>query len=533
MRMPPSPAGTRAGSHSEVMVTYSRFKALLIYLMWFATGASAHILSVEGPVPTGPGNAIFGAANVPHARLSIPLTPFGYVEEEYFVRGMAAAYRHTAAGPERLNPDIPYTTRIIVRRPADSRRFSGVVHFEPIHPTGGSTFHWLMLGRYLMSQGDIYVAAGLGDADSGWSGSPHYPNQAAPVGQGKVTKWFEPERYSPLQWPQEDGIRYAVMSEIGQKLRSPDADNPLRGLKVRAMLGGGWSFTGSLQRVFINEGFHERARLPDGRPVFDGYLIGVSSPWNKPGYIPLFNDEPFVPVGDARRILKQTDAKVIVFLSELEPLDQNGPASFPPDRDGPLGGYRLYELGGVIHLSSLFDAAVSYHREEPNLTQLIQHGYPPGELPFELPLDTCPEPQSDVPQGAFARAAVDNLRHWVLDGQAPPREKPLSWENGKLARDTVGNVLGGIRAAEFVVPIARYGVYRGAQENRCAGSPGFPFYVRDRLSREELIHRYGTPGQYIVRYEHAIDRLVAQRWLLPDDAMRLKAKARDSVAGGF
>jgi hypothetical protein len=102
-----------------------------------------------------------------------------------------------------------------------------------------------------------------------------------------------------------------------------------------------------------------------------------------------------------------------------------------------------------------------------------------------------------------------------------------------LARDTVGNVLGGIRAAEFVVPIARYGVYRGAQENRCAGSPGFPFYVRDRLSREELIHRYGTPGQYIVRYEHAIDRLVAQRWLLPDDAMRLKAKARDSVAGGF
>ena len=31
-----------------------------------------------------------------------------------------------------------------------------------------------------------------------------------------------------------------------------------------------------------NEGFHDRARLADGRPVFDGYLLGVSSRWNSP-----------------------------------------------------------------------------------------------------------------------------------------------------------------------------------------------------------------------------------------------------------
>jgi hypothetical protein len=107
-----------------------------------------------------------------------------------------------------------------------------------------------------------------------------------------VAKWFNPQRYSALQWPEEEGIRYEVMADIGRKLRGGDKDNPLRGMPVKAMLVGGWSYTGSIQRVFINEGFHDRARLANGRPVFDGYLIGVSSQWNDPGYLPLYNDEP-------------------------------------------------------------------------------------------------------------------------------------------------------------------------------------------------------------------------------------------------
>ena len=100
-----------------------------------ATQASAQISSVEGPVPTGPDSSIFIAADVPGARLSIPLTPYGYVEEEYFIKGTAAAYGHSPSGPNVLRAKFPYTTRIIVRRPADPKRFSGVVHFEQIHPT--------------------------------------------------------------------------------------------------------------------------------------------------------------------------------------------------------------------------------------------------------------------------------------------------------------------------------------------------------------------------------------------------------------
>src|SRR4051794_18721276 len=69
----------------------------------------------------------------------------GYAEEEFFVRGTGAVYgpRHPNA-PEAptlsrveivpmgavVQPDVPYTTRILVRSPIDATRFSGTVHLE-------------------------------------------------------------------------------------------------------------------------------------------------------------------------------------------------------------------------------------------------------------------------------------------------------------------------------------------------------------------------------------------------------------------
>ena len=514
----------------------SFFNALVLaYSLWLglAIPAAAQISAVEGPIPTSPDSSIFGAADVPHAALSVDLKRYGYVEEEYFIKGKASAFRHTASGLEPVKSDLPYTTRIVIRRPKDPSRFSGVVHFETIHPTQGVTFSWFVLSRYLMSRGDIYVAVALGDADAGWSGSPSSPDQAAPVGELKVTKWFEPKRYEALHWPKEEGIRYDVMSQVGRKLRSTDADNPLHGLKVRAMLVSGWSYTGSIQRVFINEGFHDRTRLPDGRPVFDGYLIGVSSRWNDPGYLPLYNDEPFVPVDDPRRALKKTDARVIEFLTESEVGLNVNHRSQAPDSDKRIGGHRLYELGGVIHVASLVDPTKPYW-EEPNLTQLTEHGYPQGELPKES-VFSCALPQSDVPMGAFVRAAVDNLRRWVLDGEPPPRAKPFIRNSNGLERDAVGNVVGGIRAAEFEFPLARYGRYQGKDKPSCQSAKTYPnvFFLRNNLSKDGLVQRYGSAKRYTALYDSAIDRLVKQRWLLPPDALRLKAKAMQNAMRQF
>jgi hypothetical protein len=492
---------------------------------------TADIGDIEGPIPTGPNNVIYGAANVEGAGMSVALTPFGYIEEEYFISGTADAFQHTDAGLEPIKTGLAYTTRILVRRPSNPKQFSGVVHFEPFHPTGGVTFTWPTTHQYIMSRGDIYIAAGLGDADAGWSGSPKYPNQKAPVGQHKVTKWFDPVRYDKLKWPEEEGIRFDVMADIGRKLRSNDGDNPLRGLNVRAVIVSGWSYTGSLQRVFINEGFHTRARLENGQAAFDGYLIGVSSRWNAPGYLPLYNDEPFVPADDPRRSLKQIDAKVIEFLTESEVELDTGPQA--PDSDEKIGSHRLYELGGVIHVASVVDPTMSFN-ELPNLVQLIQRGYPQRQIPND-PVFSCPLPQSDVPMGALVRATVDNLRHWILDGRKPPRAKPMVWKGDKIARDEVGNVEGGIRPAEFEVPIARYGRYQGKDLPNCSAENTYPnvFFLRNEFSKEDLIHRYKSAENYLKRYDREIDRLLKQRWLLPEDGLRLKAKAIENASRLF
>src|SRR3954471_13076936 len=79
--------------------------------------------TVQGPV-SGPGAMYPG--------LRPALTPgsepadFGYVTEEYFVSGTVTVGTATPA----------YKTRILVRRPADVQRFSGIVVSEVMHSNG-------------------------------------------------------------------------------------------------------------------------------------------------------------------------------------------------------------------------------------------------------------------------------------------------------------------------------------------------------------------------------------------------------------
>lgn len=491
--------------------------------------AWAGIDRVDGPVPVTAQSEIYNSANVPGALPVIDLAAHDYVEEEYFLHGTADAFRHEADGTlSVLTKDIAYGTRIIVRRPRDAAKFSGVVHFEPIHPSQGGTSHWLMAANYMLKRGDIYVAAGLGDDPPTRKTSAEGP---FPNAQSQVLHWFAPERYKPIAWPQEDGIRYQLMADMGALLRSDRADNPLRGLHVRRMLVGGWSYTGSIQRTFINEGFHERARLPDGKPVFDGYLLGISSRWNGGGYNPLNSVEPKVANEDPRRTLRAIDVPVIEFMTEFEVA--TGKPDQLPDSDAKVGAHRIYELGGVIHGSSMIDGNPP-RDQRANMIQLAAKGYPVAAVRGEEAGNACTLPISDVPHGPLARAALDNLLGWVDRNVVPPRAPQLRWTaDGKIARDASGNPLGGLPVAEFQVPLASYGLYTGTDQSACVSKVGRPIFLRQDMSGAAAKARYGSAKAYTKRYDKAVDALVQQRWLLPDDATMLKAKVHADTARIF
>lgn len=71
------------------------------------------------------------------------LPEYGYESREYLIKGIAA--------------DEPYCTRLLLRCPGDTTRFSGFVVEEPSHLWGGTSI-WRHINRWLMRSGEYHQA---------------------------------------------------------------------------------------------------------------------------------------------------------------------------------------------------------------------------------------------------------------------------------------------------------------------------------------------------------------------------------------
>lgn len=134
------------------------------------------------------------------------------------------------------------------------------MHVEPMHPQQGGTSQWYVTGDWLMRRGDAYVSMSVGDDEPTRARSA----EGAPVRQSEVSRWFDPQRYAALRWPEEDGIRFAVAADIISRLRRPGS-TIIPG-PARTILAEGWSFTGSFWRTYINGGFATTRRRRTAGP---------------------------------------------------------------------------------------------------------------------------------------------------------------------------------------------------------------------------------------------------------------------------
>src|SRR5262245_21736881 len=88
--------------------------------------------------PLTGGKGVFVGAAAP-----ANVSAVGYVEQEFAAAGTATSYRADGAlaqdGRWSFAPDAsaPYRTRVLVRRPADPKKFSGTVVFEWMNVSGG------------------------------------------------------------------------------------------------------------------------------------------------------------------------------------------------------------------------------------------------------------------------------------------------------------------------------------------------------------------------------------------------------------
>ncbi len=372
---------------------------------------------------------------------AVKVEDFPYLTEEFFVSG-------TAGG-------APYTTRIIVRRPVNAKTFSGTVVAEAMHAGGRSLiFEWSRVS--ILTRRHVFVEI------------VHSPAQI------QMLKAFNAERYAPLSIAMGQGSE--IIAQVGRLLKSGGA--PLAGYAVKRMTLMGTSASSATVRTYL--GVHGDLRMPDGGPIFDGYLL-TSTLGNTP-----------LPIVDVPIIQMPTQTEVAMYAAQ-------GNGYRRPDSDAPGNRFRLYEVAGMPHNNS---------RENPAFLN-----------------DPCTLPVTDFPAGAFTALGLNYLIAWIADGKTPPHAPPIETANGAVAVDEYGNAKGGVRNVFVDVPVAANGVLgkgRTPQQDRLCQLGG----TKVMLPAETLAKLYGNNASYQKRVNTRLRDLVKEGWFLPEYADDVRKDAR-------
>ncbi|HEY7069187.1 MAG TPA: alpha/beta hydrolase domain-containing protein [Acidimicrobiales bacterium] len=354
-----------------------------------APGAPAAV--VEGPLPgTVPGDRLAPAIEdtYPWFSTTVDLAGAGYVEQEFILSGNADAY--SAAGT-LLAEDVPYRTRIIVRRPERNRQFNGDVLVEWQNVTAGYDLDALWSPQQIIDRGYAWVGV-----------------SAQRVGVSQLAGW-SPARYGTLDVTgggrfTADEMSYDIFTQAARALRAPEGVSPLGNLRVDDLLAVGASQSAGRMAIYY------QSVLPQISPVFDGYAFVVGAAPTRVGPEPVF------------QILSETDVR-----SAVRPADTDH--------------FRRWEVAGAAH---------SGFHGNAYRAPLVQR-----DLGGAAPVTCDQPPLSHVPLQDVLGAAYDHLVRWIDDGTPPPTAEPLAFNpDGTKARDALGIAQGGIRLSQVQVPTA-------------------------------------------------------------------------------
>ncbi len=382
----------------------------------------------------------------------------------------------------RIAVDVPYATRFIVRRPARAARASGSLFFDPLHMIGEMPASW-DCADWLMRNGHVWVGVSVHNSSFG--------ALYGFVGGLDAVKDRDPERYASLQLANFDrpppgrsylgpggtdsvALKwnmamahpqgYPIVADVADLLRH---DSRLAELGVPRIFGCGVSQTANFWRLFIDGGWHDERRHADGSPPFDAYVLLVSP---APAYHP-------------------RDAVLVNVLSEAEVVGTIvTPAIAPADSDVPP--VRGVELPGSPH--TIGHAQVAEPAE----------GHRHTSEPYLL----------------VVKAVLAGVDSWVRDGVPMPHVPRIARDPSTvdgIVRDEHGNAVGGARLPWLEAPRAQYLA-------RCACGPTLGEVVP--FEDERLTRLYASDAEHERRWRRAVERLVEDRLVLPEDRVDLLAR---------
>jgi hypothetical protein len=390
-----------------------------------ATVIAMDVQAVPNPTVTGPiqPNVPLGdpSHDYPFFSSNLDLTSSGYIEEEFFFEGTANTYnidprvsKKTTA--EITSTDHPYRTRMIVRRPVSAEAFNGTVLMEWQNVTAGYDVDalWLQSHDHLMQRGYAWIGV-----------------SAQRLGILAIKTW-SPSRYGTRDIPSTaalqtdaDGLSWDIFSQAAQAVRHPQDVDPMGGLSVKRVFAVGWSQSANRLSAYFNS-IHPLSR------VFDAFgLIG--------------NDGPLLPL--------RTDADVLdVNVFKVQPetnVAGNGNPNAPSqalirDQEPNTDYFRRWEVAGAAQLD--------YHAVQEIAPLQARDLSPLSPYVCNLP------PMSRIPFYFVVNAAYDHMVDWVTRDVPPPIGDTIKvaslGQQSVLARDSLGNALGGIRLSQHAVPTA-------------------------------------------------------------------------------
>lgn len=422
----------------------------------------------------------------------------GYDVSEYLVSGRANVYapvsmadalnmssrnnvrdleKHGAYRPKLLSGDVPYTTRIVVYRPRDPKRFSGNVIFEITHPAeGGRLIVWRMLNGFFIKHGDAFVEI-------------QHPLTFSSL------RSADPARYGALHSADPTQL-WGMVAQVGALIRGQGASSPLRGYHIRSLYLTGYSYTGVAAATFADY-YHDQARLENGAPIFSGYLPFANAMYVKPLDVPVI------------RVNTQSDFNSF-----------DGTRNRREDSDGKSGRYRLYEVAGASHVNEA--PVIQPSARPPRYVKLKQAAGLP-DFSVRKCVEAFPHGNrpNDVPLNYVLEQAFLDMYRWVDDGVPPPRVAFIATNASGGARlDGNGNVLGGLRLPALAVPAATYGVGHG----RC-----FLFGYRVPFSAKKMRRLYGTPQAYVRTVARAARADARMHLITSSAALLIIREAKDAA----
>jgi hypothetical protein len=461
------------------------------------TSPGAGPSTITGPIPN---HAPPGDPSHDYVFYSTPmnLDRVGYVEQEFFISGTATRFpSNPTADQQKVNATaigtMPYTTRIVVRRPANGHRSAGTAVVDWQNVTAGHDIdtEWGTSGDFFVRNGWTWIGASVQRV--GVNG-----NATGPLAGLGLTQW-SPTRYGSLDVTAggtvlDDSQSFDIYTQIAQLAKGTSRDNPLSDLHLTKVYAGGASQSARFLGIYYNT-------VQALNPAFDGFLFAIGGSSLPP--------RPEVAT-KAMRVFTEND----VIRGALVPTQNVSDSDV----------LRTWQIAGASHVPAYATA--------PDATNFrtTLGGIQTREFGPATPIQCTNPGPSQVSSWAVFHAAYDALDDWVRRGVAPRRAEPLAIANptppATILRDTNGIALGGIRLPDVDVPV---GLNDGINSAANLTNPLNAFCIlygthRD-FTADQLHALYNSNGDYRDQVSDQLRRLVGQHFVLPSDAFTLLVDA--------